>query len=135
MCLMLCAPLDWQYAELPSSASDAVLCSVLVRKMWVIYQNKKNKKIKKSLLIYDVFAGQITEKMKALVEENQYGVVYVPKNMTDEFQPIDLTVNGPAKAFLKEIFETWYANQVTEKFTRSMFRWSYLSLSQSKRAG
>ena len=23
---MLCAPLDWQYAELPSSASDAVLC-------------------------------------------------------------------------------------------------------------
>ena len=34
--LMLCAPLDWQYPELPSSASDAVLCSVLVRKMWVI---------------------------------------------------------------------------------------------------
>ena len=32
MCLMLCAPLDWQYAELLSSASDAVLCSVLVRK-------------------------------------------------------------------------------------------------------
>ena len=33
---MLCAPLDWQYAELPSSASDAVLCYVLVRKMWDI---------------------------------------------------------------------------------------------------
>ena len=41
MCLMLCAPLDWQYAELPSSASDAVLCSVLVRKMW----DKKNEHI------------------------------------------------------------------------------------------
>ena len=27
---MLCAPLDWQHAELPSSASDAVLCTVLV---------------------------------------------------------------------------------------------------------
>ena len=35
-CSMLCAPLDWKYAELPSSASDAVLCSVLVRKMWDI---------------------------------------------------------------------------------------------------
>ena len=35
---MLCAPIDGQYAELPSSASDAVLCSVLVRKMW----NKNN---------------------------------------------------------------------------------------------
>ena len=32
---VVCA-LDWQYAELPSSASGAVLCSVLVRKMWVI---------------------------------------------------------------------------------------------------
>ena len=27
---MLYAPLDWKYAELPSSASDAVLCTVLV---------------------------------------------------------------------------------------------------------
>ena len=26
MCLMLCPPLDWQYAELPSLASNAVLC-------------------------------------------------------------------------------------------------------------
>ena len=41
MCLMLCAPLDWQYAELPSSASDAVLCSVLVRKMWDILKIEK----------------------------------------------------------------------------------------------
>ena len=34
--LMLCAPLDWQYAELSSSANGAVLCSVLDRKMWDI---------------------------------------------------------------------------------------------------
>ena len=34
LCLMLCAPLDWQYAELPSSASDAVLWTVPVCKMW-----------------------------------------------------------------------------------------------------
>ena len=47
MCLMLCAPLDWQYAELPLSASDAILCSVLVRKMWDIKQieEEENKKI------------------------------------------------------------------------------------------
>ena len=43
MCLLLCAPLDWQYAELPSSTSDAVLCSVLVRKMWDIQPNRKRK--------------------------------------------------------------------------------------------
>ena len=30
MCLMLCAPLDWQYAVFLSSDSDAVLYTVLV---------------------------------------------------------------------------------------------------------
>ena len=49
MCLMLCAPLDWQFAELPSSASDAVLCYVLVRKMWDIYQIERKTKGKKSM--------------------------------------------------------------------------------------
>ena len=48
MCLMLCAPLDWQYAELPSSASDAVLCSVLVRKMWDIETNRKKEEEKRT---------------------------------------------------------------------------------------
>ena len=44
MCLMLCAPLDWQYAELPSSAS--ALC-VYVRcgsSNQIIIKNNNNKK-------------------------------------------------------------------------------------------
>ena len=36
MSLMLCAPLDWQYAQLPTSTSGTVMCSVLVRNMWDI---------------------------------------------------------------------------------------------------
>ena len=55
MCLMLCAPLDWQYAELASSASDEVLCSVLVRKMWDIYPNRKEKKKKKKKVVYYLY--------------------------------------------------------------------------------
>ena len=43
MCLMLCVPLDWQYAELTSSASDAVLCSALVRKTSKQIEGKKLK--------------------------------------------------------------------------------------------
>ena len=42
-------------------------------------------------------------------------IFYVPANMTNHFQPPDLTVNGPAKEFLKEKFETWYASQITEQ--------------------
>ena len=40
---MLCAPLGWQYAELPSSASGAVMCYVLVRKMRDIKTNRNKK--------------------------------------------------------------------------------------------
>ena len=43
MCLMLCETLDWQYAELTSSASDAVLCSVLVRGTSKQIEKKKKK--------------------------------------------------------------------------------------------
>ena len=40
---MLCAPLHCQYEELPSSASDAVLYTALLCKMWVIKPNIKQK--------------------------------------------------------------------------------------------
>ena len=50
---MLCAPLDWQYAELPSSASDAVLCSVFVRKdVGHLKTNRKKKKQKKKNVLH-----------------------------------------------------------------------------------
>ena len=32
----------WQYAEFPSSASDAVLCTVLVCKIWVSNEKQPN---------------------------------------------------------------------------------------------
>ena len=41
-------------------------------------------------------------------------VVMVPANMTHFFQPLDLTVNGSAKNFMKK-FVTWYANEVKKK--------------------
>ena len=49
--LMLCAPLDWQYAELPSSASDADLCTVLLRGG---SSNQINKIIKKDVRVKNI---------------------------------------------------------------------------------
>ena len=42
-------------------------------------------------------------------------IVHVPNNMTDQFQPFDLNVNGNAKKFLKGKFECWYAQQITNQ--------------------
>jgi hypothetical protein len=43
-------------------------------------------------------------------------VCYVPANITDILQPMDLAENKPVKDFLKSKFElsNWYAEEVTK---------------------
>ncbi len=41
--------------------------------------------------------------------------VFVPPNLTNHFQPLDLNVNAFAKQFLKRKFESWYADKVTQE--------------------
>ena len=54
-----------------------------------------------ALLLMDVFRGQMTRPVLQKVEEHRIFIVRVPPNMTNFFQPLDLTVNGAAKAFMK----------------------------------
>ena len=42
-------------------------------------------------------------------------VVYVPNILTNEFQPLHLSVNGPAKQFLSGKFQEWYAHEVAKQ--------------------
>ena len=67
------------------------------------------------MLIFDVFKGYFTYKVTFLIEENNCVVIYVPNNLTDQFQPLDLNVNGQAKQFLKKKFECWYAQQISHQ--------------------
>ena len=69
----------------------------------------------KALLIFDVFKGQKTQRILDLMEENHCVYVFVPNNLTSEFQHLDLTVNGPAKVFYSGKFQEWYANQITKQ--------------------
>ena len=41
--------------------------------------------------------------------------LYVPANLTRYFQPLDLTINGVAKTFLKDTFGSWYAGEVSKQ--------------------
>ena len=41
--------------------------------------------------------------------------VHVPGNLTLEFQPLDINVNGVAKGFLKDKFQTWYTNEIQKQ--------------------
>lgn len=37
---------------------------------------------------------------------------YVPANITDRLQPMDISVNKPAKDYIKRQFDQWYLEQV-----------------------
>ena len=65
-----------------------------------------------ALLIMDVFRGQMTEEVTSLLHDNNILLVRVPSNMTHLFQPLDLTVNGHCKAYMKSKFAEWYRKQM-----------------------
>ena len=47
-----------------------------------------------ALVIFDVFRGQITDNVLNLFKENNIKTVFVPANMANLLQALDLTVNG-----------------------------------------
>ena len=59
-----------------------------------------------------MFRGQITDEVISHLLQNNIYFVTVPNNMTHLFQPLDLTVNGHCKKFMKKEFEKWYMQQV-----------------------
>ena len=65
-----------------------------------------------ALLLMDVFRGQMTRPVLQKLEEHRIFIVRVPPNMTNLFQPLDLTVNGAAKAFMKRKYTEWYSGEI-----------------------
>ena len=55
---------------------------------------------KAAVIIMDNFKGQVTPKMNALLEQHNIHSCLLPPNTTDRLQPMDLSVNKPAKSIL-----------------------------------
>ena len=56
-------------------------------------------------IIMDNFKGQVTASVNALLGENDIYACLLPPNTTDRLQPLDVSVNKPAKDFLRRKFE------------------------------
>ena len=65
-----------------------------------------------SLVIMDAFKGQDNIVLKELCTTNFCEIVIVPHNLTNKFQPLDISVNKAAKSFISEKYNTWMANQL-----------------------
>ena len=53
-----------------------------------------------SLVILNTFEGQDNDILKELRGEKFCEVTIVPHNLTNKLQPLDISVNKPAKAFI-----------------------------------
>ena len=80
---------------------------------YVQSQHKELGKPKKAtLIIMDVFRGQITDDVISFLRDNNIHYVLIANNMTQLFQPRDLMVNMHCKSYLKRLFSEWYAQQI-----------------------
>ena len=74
------------------------------------YQNEQM-----SLVIMNTFKGQDNEEVAKLCCENNCVLIIVPHNLTNKFQPLDITFYKSAKIFNKEKYHKWYTEQVTKQ--------------------
>ena len=68
----------------------------------------------------DTFKGQDNSILKGFCSKNRCEIVIVPHNLTNKFQPLDLTVNKAAKAFIQNQYNDWFSDQVTRQLKAVM---------------
>jgi len=67
------------------------------------------------VVIMENFKGQVTEKMLKLLDEHFIYPCLLPPNTTDHLQPMDVSVNKPAKAFVRKQFQLWYCGEISSQ--------------------
>ena len=68
-----------------------------------------------SLVIMDTFKGQDNDKMRKFCAKNSRESVIIPNNLTNKFQPLDISVNKAAKSFISDKYNSWLANEVSKQ--------------------
>ena len=113
-------PKDWSITHTPNHWSNEDTMVEYIEKVFLPYVCKKRKELNlppnhPALAIFDVFKGQCTEAVLSLLEKNNIHIVTVPSNTTNRLQPLDASVNKPAKDFLRGKFNEWYADRIVKE--------------------
>ena len=77
-------------------------------------------KEQQSLIIMDTFKGQDNDGMKRLYLKNNCELVIVPHNVTNKFQPLDISINQSAKKFISNKFNAWYVDRVSKQLSNGV---------------
>ena len=68
----------------------------------------------------DTCKGQDNVDIKKLCLKNDCELVIVLRNLTNKFQPLDISINQKAKKFVSHKFDTWYADRVSKQLKRGV---------------
>ena len=97
-------PSHWHITYSHNRWANEITTKDHVEKIIIPYLRKKRQELKlacdhHALCIFDNFKGQLTDDVLLLLERNHINTVFVLPNCTDHLQPLDLSVNKPAKDF------------------------------------
>ena len=113
-------PKDWHLTYTENHWSNTGTMVDYVNNILVPYVVETRKKLGLSqdypaLVMFDVFKGQLNTDIFDLLDANNIIHVIVPANTTDKLQPLDLSVNKPAKDFMKTKFQGWYGEVIRKQ--------------------
>ena len=111
-------PTEWDITHSPKHWSNESTMIQYFTNIIIPYVDKTRESFEEdtpALIIMDNFKAQITSSVNRLLEENSIHVCLLPANTTDRLQPMDISVNKPAKEFLKRCFSDWYSEQIQKQ--------------------
>ena len=73
-----------------------------------------------SLIVMDTLKGQDSAETKGLCLKNDCELVIVLHNLTNKFQPLDISINHKAKKFISHSFSAGYADRVNEQLKKGV---------------
>ena len=61
------------------------------------------------------FKGQENGILKEFCSISRCGIVIVPHDLTNKFQPLDLTINKAGKVFIQNQYNDWFSDQIARQ--------------------
>ena len=114
-------PSGWHITHSPKHWSNEETMIQYIESIIVLYVERQRELLeedKPALVVIDNFKGQVTSAVNTLLDENNIHVCLLPPNTSDLLQPMDLSVNKPAKEFLRGKFQEWYSNKITKQLDK-----------------
>ena len=113
-------PDDWSVTYTPNRWANGETTKTYIETIIIPFVKEKRRQLHleddhPALVIFDVFKGQCAEDGLKMLEDNHIERVVVPANCTDRLQPLDLSINKPAKEFLRRKFREWFADQIAAR--------------------